>query len=52
LKKDFDKTNIAALNKNFRQRLRTILEKDYEAVKEIVAAWGKEPENSFLRRFS
>ncbi|CAF0940658.1 unnamed protein product [Rotaria sordida] len=52
LTKDLQKTNMAELVKNFRTRVRSILEKDYAAVKEIVTTWGSEPENSFLRRLS
>lgn len=48
--KDFSKTSAAELAKSFRGRLRSILEKDYAAVKDIVTAWSKEPETSFLRR--
>jgi hypothetical protein len=47
-----NKTNIADLTKDFRQRLRSILDVDYDAVKAIVAAWSKEPEKSFLRQWS
>lgn len=46
--------NLAAteLAKNLRERIRSIVEVDYAAAKEVVQAWSKEPENSFLRRWS
>lgn len=50
--KDMNKTSVAGLMKDFRKRLRTILDVDYDAFKTIVAAWNKEPENNFLRRLS
>jgi len=52
LLKDLNKTNIADLIKDFRKRLRSILDVDYDAVKTIVATWNKEPEKSFLRQWS
>ena len=50
--KDLNKTNIAELTKDLRKRLRSVLEVDYSAAKDIVAAWNKEPEKSFLRQWS
>jgi len=50
--KDLNNTNLADLQRVSRKRVRSILEKDYAAFQEIVTAWNKEPENSFLRRFS
>lgn len=38
--------------KDFRQRLRNILDVDYKAVQEIIESWGKEPEKSLLRQWS
>jgi hypothetical protein len=47
-----NKTNIAELVKDFRKRLRSILDVDYKAVQAIVDAWNKEPEKSILRQWS
>jgi len=52
LRQDLDKTDLAQLIKQLRQRLQSIIEKDYAAVKTIATAWSQEPETSFLRRFS
>ncbi|CAF1402787.1 unnamed protein product, partial [Rotaria sordida] len=49
---DLDKSNLAGLMRSFRLRLRSILDVDYNAVKEIVTAWNQEPEKSFLRQWS
>jgi hypothetical protein len=43
---------MADLLKTFRNRLQSIINEDYQAAKEIVTAWSKEPEHSFLRRWS
>ena len=50
--KDFETTNVAALMKDFRQRIRSILDVDYNAVKVVVTSWNQEPEKSFLRQWS
>jgi hypothetical protein len=47
-----NKRNIAELVKDFRKRLRSILDVDYKAVQAIVDAWNKEPEKSVLRQWS
>ncbi|CAF0806671.1 unnamed protein product [Adineta ricciae] len=52
LMKDMDKTNAAELARNFRQRLRSIINADYEAFKTIVNAWSNEPEKNFLPRLT
>ncbi|CAF1498906.1 unnamed protein product [Rotaria sp. Silwood1] len=50
--KDLDTSNVAALMKAFRVRLRSIMDVDYNALKAIVATWNQEPEKSFLRQWS
>ncbi|UJR15532.1 hypothetical protein I4U23_002471 [Adineta vaga] len=52
LMKDLNRTNLAGLINDFRQRLRSVLNVDYEAFKTIVNAWSNEPEKSFLRQFT
>lgn len=46
------KNNMLELAGELRQRLRTILEADYGALKNIVAAWGREPEKSIYRQLA
>ena len=50
--KDLDRSNLAALVKDIRMRLRSIMNVDYQAVKAIAAKWNEEPEKSFLRQWS
>ncbi|UJR31139.1 hypothetical protein I4U23_018646 [Adineta vaga] len=53
LKKDLNTTNIAELVRDFRKRMRNILDVDYQAVKAIVDTWNtKEPEKGILRQWS
>ena len=52
LVKDFNQTNLVGLIQKFRERLRTIIDVDYQALKEVINSWNKESEKSFLRQWS